>query len=133
MSADVEEWFQVSAFEKQICRDDWQNLESRVHANTCRILELFAMHQVKATFFCFGWIAKRHRDLLQKIVAEGHELASHGYSHVHATEQSPVEFAQDVSRTKAMLEDISGTAVRGDRAASFSIGRDNLWALDCLQ
>lgn len=133
MSVDVEEWFQVSAFERQIRREDWPNLQSRVHANTSRILELFAAHQVKATFFCLGWIAERHPQLLRQIVAEGHELASHGYSHVRATEQSPVDFTADVSRTKALLEDLSGIAVRGYRAASFSIGRNNLWALDCLQ
>lgn len=133
MSVDVEEWFQVSAFESRIARDDWRNLESRVDANTSRLLDLFAAHQVKATFFCLGWIAERHPGLLKKIVAQGHELASHGYSHIRATEQSPKEFAEDVSRTKTLLEEVGGASVRGYRAASFSIGRDNLWALDCLR
>ena len=133
MSVDVEEWFQVSAFESQISRDDWASLESRVVANTSKILDLFAAQQVSGTFFCLGWIAERHPGLLRKIVADGHEIASHGYSHIRATEQSPREFTDDVTRTKALLEDVAGVPVRGYRAASFSIGRNNLWALDCLR
>lgn len=133
MSVDVEEWFQVSAFENRISRNDWRDLESRVEANTSKILDLFAGHEVKATFFCLGWIAERHPALVREIVAQGHELASHGYSHIRATEQSPSEFSEDIKRTKALLEDVGGKPVLGYRAASFSIGRNNLWAIDCLR
>lgn len=133
MSVDVEDWFQVSAFEPHIAREDWERLAPRVHRNTGRILDLLAEKQVHATFFVLGWIAERHPELLRRIAAEGHEVASHGFSHVRATQQTPDAFRADVTRTKALLEDTAGVAVRGYRAASFSIGRDNLWALDVLR
>ena len=133
MTVDVEDWFQVSAFERHISRDDWERLAPRVHLSTGRILDLFAAKGVRATFFVLGWIAERHPDLLRRIAAEGHEVASHGFSHVRATQQTPDAFRADVTRTKALLEDTAGVPVRGYRAASFSIGRDNLWALDVLR
>jgi len=133
MTVDVEEWFQVSAFEGRVRREDWDRLESRVERNTARLLDLFADQDVHVTFFVLGWIAERHPALLRRMVAEGHEVASHGYSHVRATEQTPQAFRDDVARTKALLEDTAGVAVRGYRAASFSIGRANLWAMDELR
>lgn len=133
MTVDVEDWFQVSAFERHIGRDEWQTLEPRVAANTSRILDLFAERGARATFFTLGWIAERNPELIRRIVAEGHELASHGFSHVRATEQTPDAFREDVAGTRKLLEDLSGEPVRGYRAASFSIGRRNLWALDALR
>jgi polysaccharide deacetylase family protein (PEP-CTERM system associated) len=133
MTVDVEDWFQVSAFERFITRDRWASLESRVERNTEQILGLFESHDVRATFFVLGWIAERHPALLRRISEGGHEVASHGWSHVRATEQAPQDFQDDVVRTRALLEDATGTQVRGYRAASFSIGRDNLWAFDCLR
>lgn len=132
MTVDVEDYFQVSAFEPHIKRSDWDTTPLRVQANVERILDLFAEHGVKATFFTLGWVAQRHPGMVQRIVAEGHELASHGWEHIRANTQRPAEFADDVRRTKAFLEDIGGVAVQGYRAASYSIGRDNLWALDAL-
>jgi polysaccharide deacetylase family protein (PEP-CTERM system associated) len=133
MTVDVEDYFQVSAFERYIAREDWQRLPQRVERNTDRVLALFARHEVKATFFMLGWIAERYPQLLRRIVDEGHELASHGYAHVRVTQQTPDEFYEDIRRTKQLLEDIGGIAVRGYRAASYSIGATNLWALEVLQ
>ncbi|MDS4022568.1 MAG: DUF3473 domain-containing protein [Candidatus Competibacter sp.] len=133
MTVDVEDYFQVSAFESHISRERWEHLPRRVEHNTHRILDLFAAHQVRATFFTLGWVAERHPALIGRIVADGHELASHGYSHVRATRQTPAEFRNDVIRTKALLEDLGSVAVRGYRAASYSIGAGNLWALAELE
>lgn len=132
MTVDVEDYFQVSAFEKTIDRSQWDTLECRVEQNTNRILDLFNEAGIKATFFTLGWVAERYPELVRRMVNEGHELASHGYSHVRVTQQNPAEFSEDISKTKKLLENISGTEVRGYRAASYSIGASNLWALDEL-
>ena len=133
MTVDVEDYFQVSAFERYIARDDWDRLPARVERNTDCVLDLFAGFDVKATFFTLGWVAERYPDLIRRIVDKGHELACHGYSHVRATKQSPEEFRQDVLRAKGLLEDIGGVPVRGYRAASYSIDARNLWALNVLE
>ena len=133
MTVDVEDYFQVSAFEKNIHRKDWDKLPCRVEANTRRILDLFAEHGVHATFFLLGWVAERYPSLVRDMVDAGHEIASHGFSHIRVTQQQPQEFGADVTRTKALLEDISGVEVRGYRAASYSIVRDTLWAHDLLR
>lgn len=132
LTVDVEDYFQVSAFEPHIRRDQWDHQPSRVERNVERLLELFARHGAKATFFTLGWVASRSPQLVRGIVAAGHELASHGYAHARATEQSAAEFSADVRRAKLMLEDIGGTPVVGYRAPSFSIDRRNLWAFDAL-
>jgi polysaccharide deacetylase family protein (PEP-CTERM system associated) len=132
MSVDVEDYFQVSAFEKHISRNDWDRMPCRVERNTQRIIELFDQYGIKATFFTLGWIAEKYPALVRSIVDNGHELASHGYQHIRVFNQTPEQFREDVSRTKKILEDVGGVAVRGYRAASYSIGRDNLWALDVL-
>ena len=132
MTVDVEDYFQVSAFEGHIDRAQWDTLPCRVEVNTDRILALFAMAGVKATFFTLGWVAERYPALIRRIVDGGHELASHGYSHVRVTQQQPAEFRADVEKTKKLLEDIGGVAVKGYRAPSYSIGAGNLWALDEL-
>lgn len=133
MTVDVEDYFQVSAFEPYIERNAWDDQECRVERNVERILALFDKHGVKATFFTLGWIAKRYPDMVRRIVSEGHELASHGWSHVRVTQQNQEAFRQDVTRTKAFLEDLSGREVIGYRAASYSIDASNLWALDVLE
>ncbi len=132
MSVDVEDYFQVQALAGAIRREDWDQLPRRVEANTIRILELFACHEVKATFFTLGWIAERHPSLVRRIVAEGHELASHGCEHRRADEQDAGAFREDVHRSKKTLEDIGGVAVRGYRAPTFSIGARNPWAFEIL-
>jgi polysaccharide deacetylase family protein (PEP-CTERM system associated) len=132
LTIDVEDYFQVSAFAPYIRRDEWDTRECRVERNVGRILELLAERDVKATFFTLGWVAERYPQLVRDIVAGGHELASHGYGHQRASELSRAEFAADVGSAKKILEDLSGQAVRGYRAPSFSIGTGNLWAFDEL-
>jgi polysaccharide deacetylase family protein (PEP-CTERM system associated) len=132
MTCDVEDYFQVSAFAPYIDRASWPTRECRVEANMDRILALYDRHGVRATFFTLGWIAERYPNVVKRIVAGGHELASHGYGHLRASDQSQSEFANDIRSSKALLEDIGGVAVVGYRAPSFSIGRANLWALDEL-
>ena len=132
MSVDVEDYFQVSAFDAVVRRDAWDGFESRVEANTERLLRLFDDCRVKATFFTLGWVAERHRDLVRRIVSAGHEIASHGYGHRLIYEQTPDEFRTDLRRSKAILEDTAGTRVRGYRAPSYSITKRSLWALDVL-
>ena len=132
MTVDVEDYFQVSAFENKIDRAQWDNIPCRVEDNTNRILTIFAEKNVKATFFTLGWVAERYPGLVKRIVNEGHELASHGFFHKRATQQTPKEFREDIEQTKKLLEDISGIEVKGYRAPSYSIGANNLWALDEL-
>jgi polysaccharide deacetylase family protein (PEP-CTERM system associated) len=132
LTVDVEEYFQVAAFEGTIPRDAWDRSESRVEFNTGRVLDLIAARGCKATFFVLGWIAERHPALVRRIVADGHELASHGYDHTRVHQFTPARFRADVTRTKDILEDIAGVPVRGYRAPSYSINGRNLWALDVL-
>jgi polysaccharide deacetylase family protein (PEP-CTERM system associated) len=132
MTCDVEDYFQVSAFAPYIDRASWPERECRVEANIERILAVFEKNGVKATFFTLGWIAERYPEMVKRIVAAGHELASHGYGHLRASDQSRAEFDNDIRSSKALLEDLGGQAVIGYRAPSFSIGAANLWALDAL-
>jgi polysaccharide deacetylase family protein (PEP-CTERM system associated) len=132
MSVDVEDYFQVQAFADIVHRHKWDDFEGRVERNTDRVLQLFSDHNVTATFFCLGWVAERYPDLIRRIVAEGHELGSHGWAHHLVTSQTPEVFRQDIRRTRKLLEDVSGTAVTGYRAATFSIDRTTLWAFDVL-
>jgi len=133
LTVDVEEYFQVAAFERTISRTSWDRTESRVEFNTGRVLDLFGAQGVRGTFFVLGWIAERHPGLVHRIVKDGHELASHGYDHTRVHNFTPEQFRADVVRTKAILEDIGGVQVRGYRAPSYSINAKNLWALDVLQ
>lgn len=128
MSVDVEEWFQVGAFERTIDRSDWDSLESRVACNTNAVLDLFAETGVKSTFFTLGWIAERHPALIRRIVAEGHELASHGWDHGRVFAMDAATFRNDLRRARAVLEDAAGIRVTGYRAPSFSIDQRTPWA-----
>lgn len=132
MSVDVEDYFQVGAFERTIRPQDWERWPCRVEANIERILALFERRDLKATFFTLGWIAERYPGVPRAIAAAGHEIASHGYGHQRANHMTPEQFRQDVSRAKAILEDQAGQPVLGYRAPSFSIDGGNLWALDIL-
>ncbi len=133
LTIDVEDYFQVSAFAPYIKRDTWDRIPCRAEANVSRILDMLAARKAKATFFTLGWIAERHPLIVRAIVAGGHELASHGYGHLRASEQTPLEFTSDIVRAKKLLEDIGGVEVKGYRAPSFSINQKNLWALDCIR
>ena len=132
MSVDVEDYFQVSAFDAVVSRADWPSLESRVVANTERLLDLFDRTSVRATFFVLGWVAEHFPALIRDIAARGHEIASHGYNHQLVYSISPAAFREDVRSAKRLLEDLSGTPVRGYRAPSYSIVERSLWALDVL-
>lgn len=132
-TVDVEDYFQVSAFEGHVNRTDWPSLTCRIERNMDRILALLKEHNVQATFFTLGWIAERFPRLIRELVDDGHELASHGYEHVRVPQQNRATFGQDIRRTKALLEDIGGLEVRGYRAASYSIDRTCLWAHDELR
>lgn len=132
MTIDVEDYFQVSAFAPYIARGDWDARECRVERNVDRILALLADNKTHATFFTLGWVAERYPSLVRRIVAGGHELASHGYGHERASDLTPDAFRSDISRAKALLEDLGGQPVLGYRAPSFSIGKSNLWAFDVL-
>jgi len=133
MTIDVEDYFQVSAFAKHISPDSWDTHPCRIERNMARIFTLLDEQQVQVTFFVLGWIAERYPQLVRDIVAGGHELASHGCNHLRASEQSPAAFLADITRSKEILENLGGQSVIGYRAPSFSIGTDNLWALDSLQ
>jgi polysaccharide deacetylase family protein (PEP-CTERM system associated) len=133
LTIDVEDYYQVTNFEKQISRTDWPNYPSRVVANTHRILELLDQHQVKATFFVLGDIAHRHPQLVAEIVQGGHEVGSHSYWHRLVYELSPAEFRSDLRRSRDLLQEQSGGPVVAYRAPSFSITNQSLWALEILR
>jgi len=132
LTVDVEDYFQVWALSPHIDRNDWDRMPCRIERNVDQILRLLSESNGKATFFTLGWIADRYPRLVRDIVSNGHELASHGYAHLRASEQTEEAFAADIRRAKGVLEDASGMAVHGYRAPSFSIGRTNLWAFDSL-
>jgi len=128
LSVDVEDWFQVGAFETVIARDSWESLEGRVERNTDAVLALFDEAGVKATFFTLGWVAQRHPALIRRIAAAGHELASHGWDHKRVFTLTEAEFRADIGRAREAIEQASGERVRGYRAPSFSIDARTPWA-----
>jgi polysaccharide deacetylase family protein (PEP-CTERM system associated) len=132
MSIDVEDYFQVSAFAPHIRRDEWDAMPCRVERNMDVILGLLDETNSKATFFTLGWIAERYPQVVRRIVDAGHELASHGYGHQRASDLTPEQFRDDISRAKKILEDLGGVAIRGYRAPSFSINHENWWAVEEL-
>jgi len=132
MTIDVEDYFHVSVFEKTVDRSRWDTLETRVRANTGRLLDLFDERGVRGTFFVLGWVAERYPELVKAIAARGHELASHGYAHRLVYDQTPEVFREDVRRAKDLIEAAAAQPVRGYRAPSFSVTSRSLWALDVL-
>ncbi len=133
LSFDVEDWFQVENLKSVVRVEDWDKYELRVEKNTHKILEILREYSTKATFFVLGWIAERCSNLVKHIDAEGHEIASHGYSHQLIYLMTQHEFKEDILRSKAILEDITAKEVIGYRAPSFTITRDTLWAIDILK
>src|SRR5574337_776647 len=123
MTVDVEDYFQVAAFENCIRREDWPRWPVRVESNTRRVLELFGRHGVHATFFVLGWVAERYPALVRDIGSAGHEIASHGFGHERLTNLSRHEFREGIVRTKSLLEDLGGAPVYGYRAPSYSPAR----------
>lgn len=131
-SVDVEEHFQVSAFEAVLPRSAWGSQPSRVEANTNRLLDLLGRHDATATFFTLGWVARRAPQLVRRIVSAGHEIASHTWWHPRVSTLTPEAFREEVRSSKAVLEDVGGVAVTGFRAPSFSIRPGMEWAFDVL-
>jgi polysaccharide deacetylase family protein (PEP-CTERM system associated) len=132
LTVDVEDYFQVSALAPYVARAEWERIPCRAERNVDAILDLLAASGAQATFFTLGWIAERYPGIVRRVVAAGHELASHGYAHLRIHEQTRAEFLQDIRRAKALLEDLGGAEVRGYRAPSFSVGKSTLWAFDCM-
>lgn len=132
MTIDVEDYFHVAAFKDVVSPSRWDEYSPRVEDNTRRLLDLFSREEITATFFILGWVAERSPGLIREIQSQGHEIASHGYSHQLVFEQSPEVFRQETAKSKALLEDITGEKIKGYRAASYSVTRDSLWALDIL-
>lgn len=133
MTVDVEDYFQVSAFENVVDKKDWDSISLRVGDNTHRLLDMFAENNVKATFFTLGWVGKRCPNVIKRIVDEGHELASHGLAHQRATTMTKKELFDDIKQSKHILEDIAGVSLLGYRAPSFSLNDSNTWAYDILK
>ena len=131
-SIDVEDYFQVSALAPHFPRHIWDQQPCRVERNVDRMLAMLSDNRTQATFFTLGWVAERYPEMTKRIVAEGHELASHGYGHQRVSDLDRAGFFEDITRAKKHLEDLGGQAVIGYRAPSFSIGEKNLWALDTL-
>jgi polysaccharide deacetylase family protein (PEP-CTERM system associated) len=132
LTVDVEDYFQVSAFDAHVSRDSWDSREIRVANNTERVLDLFDECNVKATFFVLGWVASHCPSLVRDILDRGHEIGSHSYWHRLVYSLTPAQFRDDVRRSRDVLESISGNRVRAFRAPSFSVTRASLWAIDIL-
>jgi len=132
MTVDVEDYFHVAAFNKVISPDEWEKWPCRVEANTNKLLQLFADSNIKITFFILGWVAERYPELVKAIHAQGHEIASHGYSHQLIYKQDQNVFREEAAKSKRILEDLTQVQITGYRAASYSITRKSLWALDTL-
>lgn len=132
LTIDVEDYFHVSAFESCIRREDWNSMPVRVDRNTVRVLDMLDEYGLKATFFVLGWVAMRYPYLVRIMAARGHEVGCHGYNHRRITTMSRQEFAQDIDRSRKLLQDISGQPVHGYRAPSYTITKRTMWALDAL-
>ncbi len=133
LTIDVEDYFQVSAFEDIVHPEDWGAIEQRVVRNTEKVLDLLAAHSTKATFFIVGWVAERYPQLVRTIHGQGHAIGCHSYWHRKVYDLTPEEFRDDTRRVKSILEDIIGAPVHGYRAPSYSITGKSLWALDILR
>jgi polysaccharide deacetylase family protein (PEP-CTERM system associated) len=132
LTIDIEDYFQVSAFERCVSRDCWDRYSLRVEDNTKRILDILDEYQIHGTFFILGWIAEKCPSLVKNISIKGHEIASHGFGHQRIYNQTRTEFRDDIRKSKAILEEITGGKIYGYRAPSYSISMDTLWAYDEL-
>ncbi len=132
LTVDVEDYFQVSAFENSVDRSSWDSLPHRVEQNTHKILDIFNEYSLKSTFFVLGWVAERYPTVVKRMADEGHEVCCHGYGHQRITNMSPEEFKEDISRARKLLQDLTGQSVDGYRAPSYTITNQTLWALDAL-
>jgi polysaccharide deacetylase family protein (PEP-CTERM system associated) len=132
LSVDVEDYYHVEAFADRVPTHSWPEFPSRVRANTRRVLQMFEEYRCRGTFFVLAWVAERDPALVREIVEAGHEVACHSYSHRRVSSLTPEEFREDLRRARVVIEDAAGVRILGYRAPTFSIGRDNLWALEIL-
>jgi polysaccharide deacetylase family protein (PEP-CTERM system associated) len=133
LTIDVEDYFQVSAFEPLVSKESWDTYPSRVTQNTQKILSILEKHNIKATFFILGWTANKHPEIVKEIARNGHEIACHSYYHRLVYNLTPDEFQRDTLKAKETLEQITGVEVKGYRAPSYSITRKSLWAIQILE
>lgn len=133
LSVDVEDYFQVQALAEAFPRETWDRCASRVEDNTVRVLDILGEGGARATFFTLGCVARRHPGLVRRIAEAGHEIASHGLCHRRVDSQTPDQFRADIREAKAILEDCAGEAVKGYRAATFSVGPRTPWAWPILE
>ncbi|MBE6426109.1 MAG: DUF3473 domain-containing protein [Planctomycetaceae bacterium] len=131
-TVDVEDFYQVSAFDRSIPRSEWENYPQRIMESLPRILDLMSETQTRGTFFILGWQAEKHPELVRAIADAGHEIGFHSFSHSLIYEMEPEAFREELRRGKAILEDLTGQKVEAFRAPSFSITKKSLWALDIL-
>ena len=131
-TVDVEEYFQVEAFSEYVKRKDWDRYPGRVEDSTTRLLDLLGAHRVSGTFFVLGWLAEKIPSLIRRIADAGHEIGSHGFEHKMITKMTPEEFRKDIRNSKKILEDITGKAIKGYRAPTFSIVKNTRWAYPIL-
>lgn len=132
LTFDIEEWFHILDNDATRTEREWQNYESRIHANMDKIFELLQATGQQATFFCLGWIARRYPEVIRKIDGLGYEIASHSDLHQLAYTQSRTEFECDLENSIKSLEDITGKKVTGYRAPGFSFKNSNKWAFEIL-
>ncbi len=132
LTIDLEEYYHVAAFDHIIDKHNWENMESRIERNLEKILSILDEYKVKATFFTLGWVAERNPILIRTILNEEHEIASHGFNHTMINHQSRQSFKEDIKKSKMLLEDITGSKIKGYRAPTFSINASSLWALNIL-
>jgi polysaccharide deacetylase family protein (PEP-CTERM system associated) len=132
LTIDLEDYYHVSAFRRELLAQDWDLQQSRLERNADRLLDLLDEKGCKATFFTLGWVAENYPHVVRRVAERGHEIACHSLLHRIVYEMTPREFREDTRRAKQLLEDVSGSSVRGYRAPSFSITRDSLWALNIL-
>lgn len=133
LTIDLEDWFQVYNFSKKIKFKDWDKQKSRIISNTNKLLKIMEQNKTKATFFCLGWVGEKYPALIEQIQSEGHEIASHGYSHKLVYQMSMSEFITDIKKSKLILEKITNEKIKGFRAPSFSITKSSIWALSILK
>lgn len=132
LTVDVEDYFHVQAFANVVAQKDWDHYPSRVEMNTCRLIEMFAEHGVRATFFVLGWVAKRYPKLIKRIRAAGHRVGCHGYAHRTIYSGSRADFQKDLRVARQVIEDTLGLPIKSFRAPSYSITSKTLWALEIL-
>jgi len=133
LSVDVEEWFHPEAVQHLFPREKWDECESRIEKNVENLLNLFQLHNTKATFFILGWIAEKYPAMIKNIAEAGHEIASHGYNHLMITKMNEVGFQNDLRKSIEILENTSGKKICGYRAPTFSIVDDTKWAWQILE